>query len=309
MLTCLRPPTIARQAEAGRLFGALRTAIDAYLLDQELQSVKAIVGAVVTAQQQQAERIDALEQQNGEQAEQIGALQQQVHGLRQHQDEEKEKGEVVRERVAFELIVQPFDDTVQAPSTGTAVAGSGSASQPTAATGPAAAPASPASPASPAWSEGSGGTVILTPTIASPPQPEAGELDQAPTPVPPPVSAPAPAVEPTVQMHHHGQPLSPVKASPNSPAHPAAAGATPNFLTPTQHVESPILVVPQPATLASSGVEVSSGLLGTGAASELLGSRLRGCAKVAHFALSIRPGQGARRCACLRPTSPPATPH
>ena len=149
MLTCLRPPTIARQAEAGRLFGALRTAIDAYLLDQELQSVKAIVGAVVTAQQQQAERIDALEQQNGEQAEQIGALQQQVgaqgkrlDGMQQHQDEEQEKGEVVRERVAFELIVQPFDDTVQAPSTGTAVAGSGSASQPTAATGPAAAPAS-----------------------------------------------------------------------------------------------------------------------------------------------------------------------
>ena len=136
----LRPPTIAWQDVIGQLFNDLRLAIDAHLLAEKLQSVAATVGAVVAAQQQQAERIDALEQQNGEQAEQIGALQQQVHGLRQHQDEEKEKGEVVRERVLLDVELESKRRaSVQVPSTGTAVAGSGSE------------PDSPASPdASPA---------------------------------------------------------------------------------------------------------------------------------------------------------------
>ena len=145
MLTCLRPPTIARQAEAGQLFLALRTAIDAHRAAEKLQSVTATVGAVVAAQQllqqqndRQQQQIDEQAEQIGAQGKQIGALQQQVHGLQQHQDEEQEKGEVVRERVEFENSVH-FDNSVQAPSTGTAVAGSGSATQPAAATGPAAA--------------------------------------------------------------------------------------------------------------------------------------------------------------------------
>ena len=140
-------------------------------------------------------------------------------------------------------------------------------------------------------------------------------MDQTLAPVPPPVSAPAPAWALPPQMHHQGQPLSPVKASPNSPARPAAAGVSTSFCTPTQHVESPILVVPQPAKLASSGGEVRLGLLFTGAASEPLGSlseaaapKSQGRAKVTDVALP-HPGQATRRqCAALRPTSPPATP-
>ena len=257
----LRPPTIARQEVAAQYFTALRTAINEHRAAEKLQSVTATVGALVARQQQQEVEIEKIKRR--------------LDGLERREDERDEQNE----RDEFEGSVQ-FDDSVQAPCrpcTGTAVAGSGSANQPAAATCPAAArgrrelpprldkvevaqmeqvkaakqatleaAVSPASPASPVSSERSGDTEKLTPTIASPPQPEAGELDQAPAPVPPPVSAPAPMVAPTVQMHHQGQPLSPVKASPNSPACPAAAGVS--FCTPTQHVESPILVVPQPAT-------------------------------------------------------------
>ena len=289
----LRPPTIARQEVAAQYFTALRTAINEHRAAEKLQSVTATVGALVARQQQQEVEIEKIKRR--------------LEGLETREDERDEQNE----RDEFEGSVQ-FDDSVQAPCrpcTGTAVAGSGSANQPAAATCPAAArgrrelpprldkvevaqmeqvkaakqatleaAVSPASPASPVSSERSGDTEKLTPTIASPPQPEAGEMDQALAPVPPPVSAPAPAwAQPPAwalppQMHLQGQPLSPVKASPNSPARPAAAGVSTSFCTPTQHVESPILVVPQPAKLASSGGEVRLGLLFTGAASEPLGS-------------------------------------